>query len=56
MVVWWTEQRIKGIKILKYRIRHHEQHGNGKVAMDEKFQLQKMEKHHKDKLDEAKNK
>ncbi len=48
MVVWWEKQREKGIKLTKYRIAHHEKHGNGKVAMIEKLQLLKQEKHHKD--------
>ncbi len=44
MVKFWPEQRKRSHKILKERIAHHEKHGNGKVAMDEKFQLQKFEK------------
>ncbi len=48
MVKFWVKQRERSIKITKYRIAHHEKHGNGKVAMDEKFILQKQEKHHKD--------
>ncbi len=48
MVEFWKFQRERSIKITKMRIKHHEYHGNGKVAMDEKSQLQKQEKHHKD--------
>ncbi len=48
MVNWWAHQREVGIKLTKFRIKHHEKHGNGKVAMEEKNQLQKQEKHHQD--------
>ncbi len=48
MVKPWEVAREKGIKITKMRIKHHEFHGNGKVAMDEKAQLLKQEKHQKD--------
>ncbi len=34
----------KGIKLTKYRIKHHEIHGNGKVAEIDKFILQKQER------------
>ncbi len=30
------------------RIRHHEKHGNGKLAMEEKYVLQKQERHNKE--------
>ncbi len=51
MVKWWELQREKGIALTKYRIKHHEKHGNGKVAMEEKQQLLKQEKHQKDMKD-----
>jgi len=48
LVKWWERQREIGIKLTKFRIKHHEYHGNGKVAEDEKRQLKKQEKHHLD--------
>ncbi len=48
MVVWWDEQLKKSIKLTKFRIKHHEKHGNGNVAMQEKSQLIKQEKKLKD--------
>ncbi len=44
--MWWKKQREIGIKLTKYRIKHHEEHGDGNVAMDEKSQLKKQERHH----------
>ncbi len=44
MVKPWLISMEKGIALTKFRIKHHEKHGNGKVAMDEKFILQKQEK------------
>ncbi len=40
----WQKSMEKGIALTKYRIAHHEKHGNGKNAMDEKSILQKQEK------------
>jgi len=34
----------KAIKILKFRIQHHEKHGRGMVAMEDKKNLLKLEK------------
>ncbi len=48
MVKFWEVQREKGIKLTKYRIKHHENHGNGNVAMQDKNILLKQERHHKD--------
>jgi len=45
LVKYWVTQQKRAIKITKMRIKHHEIHGNGKIAMDEKFTLQKQEKH-----------
>ncbi len=47
MVIWWKDQREKAIKLTKFRITHHEKHGNGSVAMKEKQILEKQKKHHK---------
>ncbi len=38
----------RSIKITKFRIKHHEKHGNGKNAMDDKTILLKQEKKLKD--------
>ncbi len=48
MVKPWVEARKKGIKLTKFRIAHHEKHGNGKVAEEEKRQLLRQQKHSKD--------
>ncbi len=45
MVKPWTIAIDKGIKITKYRIAHHEKHGNGEPAMQDKFILKKQERH-----------
>ncbi len=45
MVRWWDVQIEKAIEISKYRIAHHEFHGNGDVAMREKAILKKQERH-----------
>ncbi len=34
----------KAIKIQKFRIKHHEKHGNGVNAMQDKIQLKKQER------------
>ncbi len=44
MVKPWEEAEKKGIKITKYRIAHHEKHGNGNVAMEDKNILKKQER------------
>ncbi len=44
MVKPWEKSMEKGIKLTKFRIKHHEYHGNGKVATDEKYILQKQER------------
>ncbi len=54
MVNYWDRERERAIKILKFRIQHHEKHGNGKVAMDEKSQLIKLLKLDKDMKDKNK--
>ncbi len=38
----------KAIKLMKYRIAHHEKHGNGALAMHEKAQLLIQQKRLKD--------
>ncbi len=44
MVEPWTDAINKGIKLTKFRIKHHEIHGNGNVVMQEKQILQKQER------------
>ncbi len=44
MVNWWDAEIEKGIKLTKSRIKHHEYHGDGNVAMEEKAQLKKQER------------
>ncbi len=46
MVDWWKEQRERSMKITRFRIKHHEKHGNGNVAMQDKEILKKQERHH----------
>jgi len=46
--MWWVIQRERAIKITKMRIKHHEKHGNGKNAMQDKITLQKQEHHHQE--------
>ncbi len=41
------EARKKGIKLSKFRVAHHELHGNAMPAMQDKDILLKQEKHHK---------
>ncbi len=48
MVNWWDLERQRSEKLLKFRITHHEKHGNGDVVMKEKYQLQKLQKKIKD--------
>ncbi len=45
MVKFWDVQIKKGIELSKMRIKHHEKHGNGNVAMREKEILKKQERH-----------
>jgi len=45
MVRWWDGQIEKGIELTKRRIKHHEKHGNGNVAMQDKEILKKQERH-----------
>ncbi len=51
---WWSKQREKAIKISKFRIAHHEKHGNGDTVMREKNILKKQERHHQLMKDKAK--
>ncbi len=44
MVKYWDKQIEIGIKLTKFRIKHHEKHGNGDVAMKEKAILKKQER------------
>ncbi len=44
MVNYWDAQRERAIKITKFRIKHHEFHGNGDIAMHEKQILKKQER------------
>jgi len=48
MVKIWDKRMQKGIKITKFRIQHHEKHGAGKNAMEEKQILLKQEKKYKE--------
>ncbi len=52
MVKPWMSAMEKGIKLTKFRIKHHEIHGNGSVTQVEKYILQKQER----KFKELKNK
>ncbi len=45
MVKPWDIAIDKGIAISKYRIKHHEKHGNGQPAMQDKEILKKQERH-----------
>jgi len=45
MVKPWTIAIDKGIALTKFRIQHHEKHGNGDVVMKEKQILKKQERH-----------
>ncbi len=45
MVRPWDEAIDKGIKITKFRIKHHEKHGCGTCAMQDKEILKKQERH-----------
>ncbi len=40
MVKFWDIQLDKAIKISRRRIKHHEKHGVGKAAMQDKHNLQ----------------
>ncbi len=44
MVIYWDVQLNRAIKITKMRIKHHEFHGNGDVAMRDKAILKKQER------------
>ncbi len=44
MVKFWDKQIDKGIALTKFRIKHHEKHGNGDVVIDEKRILKKQER------------
>jgi len=44
-VRYWDEQIEIGIKLTKMRIKHHEKHGNGNVAIQDKIILKKQERH-----------
>jgi len=48
MVKPWEDALREGIKISKYRIQHHEKHGNGNSAMEDKKILLKQQKKFKD--------
>ncbi len=41
---WWDIEIERAIKITKFRIKHHEKHGNGDVVIKEKRILQKQER------------
>lgn len=45
MVEPWTEAINKGIKLSKFRIKHHEMHGCATSAMQDKDILKKQERH-----------
>ncbi len=45
MVNWWEHQEDIGIKLTRYRIKHHELHGEGKAAMQDKEILKKQLRH-----------
>jgi len=42
---WWEKEIDKGIKLTKFRILHHEKHGNGSVVIEDKRRLEKQERH-----------
>ncbi len=44
MVGWWDYQIDKGIKLTKARIKHHEKHGVGQAAIEDKRRLVTQEK------------
>ncbi len=44
MVRFWDKEIDRAIKLTKFRIKHHEIHGNGDVAMKEKSILKKQER------------
>ncbi len=46
MVRFWEVQREAAIKRTKFRIKHHEKHGEGNNAMQDKAILKKQERHH----------
>ncbi len=48
MVKPWQEARKKAIALTKFRIAHHEKHGNGDVTQKEKYILQKQQRRSKD--------
>ncbi len=45
MVRPWDIAIEKGIALTKFRIKHHEKHGNGGPAMQDKDILKKQERH-----------
>jgi len=45
LVKYWDKQIDEAIKVTKFRIKHHEKHGDGDVAMHEKQILRKQERH-----------
>jgi len=47
LVEVWTEDILKGIKLTKMRIKHHEKHGCGTNVIADKATLKKQE-HHRD--------
>ncbi len=47
MVKFWDKQINDAIKRTKFRIKHHEKHGNGDVAMQDKRILLKQERNKK---------
>ncbi len=44
MVNFWDEELKNAIKLTKIRIKHHEKHGNGNSAMQDKKTLVKQER------------
>ncbi len=44
MVKPWDIAVAKGIKLTKFRIKHHEKHGDGNCAMEDKQILKKQER------------
>ncbi len=54
MVRYWDVQIDKGIALTKFRIKHHEKHGCGTCAMEDKNILKKQERHKQVRADKLK--
>ena len=54
VIGWWENQIDIGIKLTKFRIKHHEKHGEGANAMQDKERLKKQERHKQVRADKLK--